>query len=275
MGAFTRFEGSLRLSDRLSGNPVSAHPGVLLSQTPLSFQNSQAFPKSRLQTIHSTRSFPHNLVSPYSPCFAFQPRMAGHLSGVPERETKRLRGLAAGHSPEGSHWWRFPEGRRPDPKRCTGGEGCMEKRLNEATGQGGGGCGFGQCSGGSRFPDRATPRVCPPAEASPAAGPAKSAVSRHHPPSSPRLLDQVRNAFRVRHFSLRTEQAYLRWIREFILHHQKQHPRELGAPHIQSYLTHWAVERGWPLPRKTRRSTPWFSCIATCCRWSPGDSTGS
>ena len=57
------------------------------------------------------------------------------------------------------------------------------------------------------------------------------------------FLDQVRNPLRIRHFSLRTEQAYLRWIREFILHHQKQHPRELGAPHIQSYLTHLAVER--------------------------------
>ena len=60
---------------------------------------------------------------------------------------------------------------------------------------------------------------------------------------APRLLDQVRRAIRVRHYSLRTEQAYVHWIRAFILHHQKRHPREMGPEEIQDFLSHLAVER--------------------------------
>ena len=60
---------------------------------------------------------------------------------------------------------------------------------------------------------------------------------------APRLLDQVRRAIRVRHYSLRTEQAYVHWIRAFILHHQKRHPTEMGPEEIQAFLSHLAVER--------------------------------
>ena len=52
----------------------------------------------------------------------------------------------------------------------------------------------------------------------------------HAPPSPPpRLLDQVRHACRVRHFSLRTEDSYVQWIKRFILFHQKRHPQEMAA----------------------------------------------
>lgn len=60
-----------------------------------------------------------------------------------------------------------------------------------------------------------------------------------HPP---RLLDQVREAIRVRHFSLRTEQAYVQWIKRFILFHGKRHPQEMGAAEVEAYLTWLAVE---------------------------------
>jgi len=46
--------------------------------------------------------------------------------------------------------------------------------------------------------------------------------------SAPRLLDRVRNEIRTRHYSIRTEQAYVNWIRQFILFHDKQHPGNLG-----------------------------------------------
>jgi|ERR1035438_1182695 integron integrase len=59
----------------------------------------------------------------------------------------------------------------------------------------------------------------------------------------PRLLDQLRESLRVRHYSLRTEDAYVDWVRRFILFHGKRHPRELGAPEVQSFLTHLAVAR--------------------------------
>jgi len=61
-------------------------------------------------------------------------------------------------------------------------------------------------------------------------------------PRSPRLLDQVREALRLRHYSLRTEQSYLGWIKRFILFHDKRHPREMGAVEVEAFLTWLAVE---------------------------------
>jgi integron integrase len=59
----------------------------------------------------------------------------------------------------------------------------------------------------------------------------------------PRLLDQVRDAIRRRHYSYRTEQSYLQWIRRYIYFHQKRHPREMGEPEIAAFLTNLAVQR--------------------------------
>ena len=58
----------------------------------------------------------------------------------------------------------------------------------------------------------------------------------------PRLLDQVRDRIRVKHYSIRTEQAYLGWIKRFILFHGKRHPLTLGAPDVERFLSHLAVE---------------------------------
>lgn len=58
---------------------------------------------------------------------------------------------------------------------------------------------------------------------------------------APRLLDQVRGKIRFKHYSLRTEQAYLDWIKRFIRHFGKRHPRELGAADVEAFLTHLAV----------------------------------
>ena len=58
----------------------------------------------------------------------------------------------------------------------------------------------------------------------------------------PKLLDRVREAIRVRHMSLRTEKAYLHWIRRYILFHSKRHPQEMGEVEINAFLTHLAVE---------------------------------
>ncbi len=60
---------------------------------------------------------------------------------------------------------------------------------------------------------------------------------------NPRLLDQVRDALRVRHYSLRTEASYLQWIKRFILFHGKRHPREMGEQEITAFLTHLAVAK--------------------------------
>ena len=60
--------------------------------------------------------------------------------------------------------------------------------------------------------------------------------------SPPRLLDRVRNELRTRHYSYRTEQSYVAWIRRFILFHDKRHPREMDAKEVVIFLTHLAVE---------------------------------
>ena len=60
----------------------------------------------------------------------------------------------------------------------------------------------------------------------------------------PRLLDQLREQLRIRHYSLRTEDAYVDWVRRFILFHGKRHPRDMGAPEVQAFLSHMAVARG-------------------------------
>ncbi len=61
--------------------------------------------------------------------------------------------------------------------------------------------------------------------------------------AKPKLLEQVRQLMRVRHYSIRTEESYLGWMRRYILFHQKQHPKDLGEAEIAQFLTHLAVER--------------------------------
>ena len=56
-------------------------------------------------------------------------------------------------------------------------------------------------------------------------------------------MERVRHAIRVRHYSRRTEEAYVTWIRRYIVFHRKRHPSDLSAPDVASFLTHLAVER--------------------------------
>ena len=58
---------------------------------------------------------------------------------------------------------------------------------------------------------------------------------------APRLLDEIRRVIRVKHYSRRTEQAYLGWAKRFILANDKRHPRELGGPEVEAFLSDLAV----------------------------------
>ena len=57
----------------------------------------------------------------------------------------------------------------------------------------------------------------------------------------PKLLDRVRQALRLRHYSRRTEESYVGWIRRFILFHGKRHPTDMGAAEITAFLTSLAT----------------------------------
>lgn len=61
--------------------------------------------------------------------------------------------------------------------------------------------------------------------------------------ASPKLLDRMRAEIRVRHYSIRTEEAYVDWARRFILFNNKRHPKELGAAEVRDFLSHLAVDR--------------------------------
>jgi integron integrase len=60
-------------------------------------------------------------------------------------------------------------------------------------------------------------------------------------PPKKKLLDQVRDAIRLKHYSYRTEETYVQWIRRYILFHNKRHPQEMGVPEIEAFLTHLAT----------------------------------
>jgi len=65
----------------------------------------------------------------------------------------------------------------------------------------------------------------------------------YSPQPKPKLLDQVRAAIRLRHYSLRTEEAYVHWIKRFIFFHGKRHPAEMGKQEITRFLSALATER--------------------------------
>lgn len=63
-------------------------------------------------------------------------------------------------------------------------------------------------------------------------------------PTPPKkLLDQYRDALRVKHYSPRTEKTYIQWVRAYILFHKKRHPKEMGIPEIREFVTHLGSEK--------------------------------
>ena len=77
------------------------------------------------------------------------------------------------------------------------------------------------------------------------------------PPSQPpKLLDRVRHACRVRHFSIRTEDAYHDWIEQYIRFHKIRHPDTMAEPEVNAFLTHLAVERNVLAPFGVARLAP-------------------
>ena len=75
----------------------------------------------------------------------------------------------------------------------------------------------------------------------------------------PRLYDRVVEILRTRHYSRRTEEAYLHWIRRFLLFHGRAHPRQLAEGDVKSFPTHLAFQENWPRPLRIR---PWRRCCS-------------
>jgi len=62
-------------------------------------------------------------------------------------------------------------------------------------------------------------------------------------PKPKKLLDRVREVLRLKHYSIRTEEAYVAWMRRYILFHNKRHPKDMGPSEIEAFLSHLAIER--------------------------------
>ena len=57
-----------------------------------------------------------------------------------------------------------------------------------------------------------------------------------------KLLDCAREILRLKHYSIRTEEAYIGWIRRYIIFHRKRHPKDMGVSEIEAFLSHLAVD---------------------------------
>ncbi len=55
------------------------------------------------------------------------------------------------------------------------------------------------------------------------------------------LLERAREILRLKHYSIRTEKAYIGWMRRYLMFHNKRHPREMGVPEIEAFLSHLAI----------------------------------
>ncbi len=86
------------------------------------------------------------------------------------------------------------------------------------------------------------------------------------PPLSVKVLDQLRERIRYLHYSLRTEQAYVHWVRAFIRFHGVRHPATLGSSEVEAFLS-LAGERAqrFRSPRIVRHWRPCCSSTARCC----------
>lgn len=83
-------------------------------------------------------------------------------------------------------------------------------------------------------------------------------------PAAPRLLDQVREVIRLRHYSIRTEQAYVQWITRFILFHRKRHPGDMGAAEVTAFLSDLAIRRNVAASTQNQALHAILFSIETC-----------
>jgi integron integrase len=71
---------------------------------------------------------------------------------------------------------------------------------------------------------------------------ASESLNEFMEPRPKKLLDQLRDAIRLKHYAYRTEETYVQWVRRYILFHHKRHPKEMGRAEIETFLTHLAVQ---------------------------------
>jgi hypothetical protein len=81
-----------------------------------------------------------------------------------------------------------------------------------------------------------------------------------------KLLDQVRDAIRLKPYSHRTEESYIHWIKRYILFHNERHPVDTRSAEIEAFLTYLPIKKGLPRPPRIRRLARSCFCTAKCRR---------
>ena len=79
----------------------------------------------------------------------------------------------------------------------------------------------------------------------------------------PKLMDQMREAMRVKHYSYQTEKSYLHWARRYIVFHDRRHPGELGPRRYEHFFHIWRWIATSRHQHRTRRSMPWSFSTST------------
>ena len=79
-------------------------------------------------------------------------------------------------------------------------------------------------------------------------------------PRPPRLLDQVKQVMRVKHYAFRTEECYVQWIKRFIFFHGTRHPRDMGAAELELFLTDLAVHGQVSVSTQNQAPGQWAVC---------------
>ncbi len=87
-------------------------------------------------------------------------------------------------------------------------------------------------------------------------------------PLGPKLLDRVRAAIRLRHYSPRTEEAYVHWVRRYIVFHHKRHPIEMREAEVTAFLSHLAHDRGVSASTQNQALAAILFLYRTCWRES-------
>ncbi|SRR5258706_15220197 len=87
----------------------------------------------------------------------------------------------------------------------------------------------------------------------------------------PKLIPRLREALRVRHYSLKTEKAYIHWVRRFIFHHEVRHPKDMGANEVAAFLSHLAQQRRVAASTQNQALAALLFAMKTASAWTPLD----
>ncbi|MCR4293385.1 MAG: phage integrase N-terminal SAM-like domain-containing protein [Candidatus Kuenenia sp.] len=93
----------------------------------------------------------------------------------------------------------------------------------------------------------------------------KNKTQRKTSDTKPKLLDVMQDKIRLKHYSIRTEQSYMQWVKRFIIYHNKRHPKDMGEKEITEFLTHLLSGKMFLHLRRIRHCVRFYFCTVRYC----------